>query len=205
MAQDAHLTCPICAKRHRSVRLAPGERAHCTRCGTVLAAGRRLSAEAPLVFCVTGLILALPASFLPFVSAGNLGAVRVSTLLTGVGALWDNGMRALAVLVLLCGCLMPIALLGTLAMLKLPERLAAHVASAGELARMARAMELCAIPEVQVLAVLVALTKLGSVVSVSIGPGFWCYCAMALSLLLAQRGFDFRALGMETGGEGEPT
>jgi paraquat-inducible protein A len=195
MAQYAHVTCPLCSKCHRSVRLAPGEKAHCSRCDTVLAVGRRGSADAPIVFCATGLILAVPACLLPFVSAGNLGAKRVSTLLTGVGALWDNGMRSLAVLVLLCGCLTPIALLGTLAVLKAPERVARRVASPGALSRVARALELCAIPEVQVLAVLVALMKLGSVVSVSIGPGFWCYCAMSLSVLLAQRGFDFKSLG----------
>jgi hypothetical protein len=33
--------------------------------------------------------------------------------------------------------------------------------------------------------------KLGSVVDISIGPGFWCYCAMALSLLIAQHSFNF--------------
>jgi paraquat-inducible protein A len=202
MAENAHLTCPVCGKGHRSVRLAPGEKAHCTRCGTVLAVGRRGSADAPLVFCVTGLILAIPSCLLPFVSAGNLGAERVSTLLTGVGALWDNGMRALAVLVLLCGCLMPIALLGTLAALKAPERVARYAASQVALSRVARTLELCAIPEVQVLAVLVALMKLGSVVTVSIGAGFWCYCAMSLSLLLAQRGFDFRSVGENPAGGG---
>jgi paraquat-inducible protein A len=171
------------------VRLAPGETARCTRCDGVLAKGKR-GGEIPLVLCVTGLILALPAFFLPFISAGKLGAERVSTLFTGVGALWDNGMRAVAMLVLLCGALLPISLLCTLAVLRAPPRLTRWVASPDLLARAAGALELGAIPEVQVLAVLVALMKLGSLVHVSIGPGFWCYCAMSLCLLVAQRSFD---------------
>lgn len=205
MAKTAHLTCPLCGRGHRPVPLAPGEKAHCTQCDTVLAKGRRGGPDVSLVFCVTGLVLALPACLLPFVSAGKLGAERVSTLFTGVGALWDNGMRALAVLVLLCGGLLPIALLGTLAVLQAPERFAGFVASQGTLARVARALELCAIPEVQVLAVLVALMKLGSVVNVTIGPGFWFYCATALSLILAQRRFDFNSLGRDSAaGEARP-
>jgi paraquat-inducible protein A len=142
------------------------------------------------VLCVTGLILAMPACFLPFIGAGKLGAERVSTLFTGVGALWDNGMRALAILVLLCGALLPILLLSTLCVLQAPPRITRWIASTDLLARAARALELGAIPEVQVLAVLVALMKLGSLVNVRIGPGFWCYCAMSFCLLLAQRSFD---------------
>ena len=61
----------------------------------------------------------------------------------------------------------------------------------GYLLRAARLLEHWAIPEVQVLAVLVALMKLGSVVSVSVGPGFYCYCGMAMALLIAEHSFDF--------------
>jgi paraquat-inducible protein A len=183
------MTCRLCGLDHRSVRLAPGETARCTRCDGLLAKGRH-GGDFPLVICVTGLVLALPACFLPFISAGKLGAERISTLFTGVGALWDNGMRALAVLVLLCGALLPILLLCTLAVLQAPARVGRWIASPELLARAARSLELGAIPEVQVLAVLVALMKLGTQVNVTIGPAFWCYCAMSFCLLLAQRGFD---------------
>jgi paraquat-inducible protein A len=202
MAKNVQLACPLCGKAHRPVPLAPGENARCTRCDTVMAKGRRGGEDVPYVFCVTGLVLALPACLLPLVSAGKLGAERTSTLFTGVGALWDNGMRALAVLVLLCGALLPISLLGILALLRAPERFSGFVANQATLVRVAKALELCAIPEVQVLAVLVALMKLGSVVNVSIGPGFWFYCAMAFSLILAQRRFDFRSIGNGAAAEG---
>jgi paraquat-inducible protein A len=195
MAPIEHLTCHLCGKTHEPVHLAPGETARCSRCDGVLAKGRRWSADAPLVLCVTGLVLALPACIFPFITAGKLGAERVSTLFTGVGALWDNGMRALALLVMLCGGLLPVCLLGVLAALQAPAKIGGWVASPEILARVARGLEHAAIPEVQVLAVLVALMKLGRLVDVSIGPGFWCYCAMSLCLLLAQRSFDYEALG----------
>jgi paraquat-inducible protein A len=160
------------------------------RCDTVLAKGSRLGTDTALVFSITGLILAPPSALLTFVSAGKLGAERLSLLFTGVGCLWDGGMRLLAALVLLCGGLIPLALLATLAAVHAPSRLGWPRDKFEPLFRVARALEHWALPEVQVLAVLVALMKLGSVVDVTIGPGFWCYCAMALSLLIAQHSFD---------------
>jgi paraquat-inducible protein A len=191
MDQNPSLTCRLCGNVHRAVRLGPGERALCARCDAVLARGSRLGPDATLVFSVTGLVLAVPASLLTFVRAGKLGAERLCTLFTGVGVLWDGGMRSLALLVLLCGALVPFALLATLAAVHAPARLGRPGAGPRRLLRVARGLGHWAIPEVQVLAVLVALMKLGSVVDVAVGPGFWCYCAMALSLLIAQRTFEF--------------
>jgi paraquat-inducible protein A len=186
MGPNARLICHLCGQEHRPARLTPGEKALCVRCDTLLARGARAGADTALVFSITGLVLALPAAMLPFVSAEKLGAERISLLFTGVRSLWDGGMRSLAVLVLLCGGLLPLALLGTLAVLHAPARLGWQKTDFKLLQRAGHLLEHWAIPEVQVLAVIVALFKLGSVVNVTIGPGFWCYCAMALSLLVAQ-------------------
>jgi len=161
------------------------------RCEAVLAQGTRLGPDTALVFSITGLIFSLPAALLPFISAGKLGDERISLLFTGVWSLWDGGMGPLAFLVLLCGGLLPFVLLATLAVLHASSRLGWQNDDLRFLFRMARVLQHWAIPEVQVLAILVALMKLGSLVEVTIGPGFWCYCAMALSLLIAQHSFDF--------------
>jgi paraquat-inducible protein A len=164
-----------------------------------MAKGARFGPDAAFAFSVTGLILAVPAVVLPFMSAGKLGNERTSHLLTGVGALWDNGMRMVALLVLLCGCLLPVALLAAVAVLRAPSRFGWRPGAGSELARAVQALEHVCIPEVQVLAVLVALMKLGSVVEVTIGPAFWFYCAMALALILAQQSFNFEPSGPPAG------
>jgi paraquat-inducible protein A len=164
------------------------------RCDSVLARGKHFGRDAALAFSVAGLILAIPASLLPFITAGKFGDQRVSTLFTGVAALWDDGMRMIAMLVMLCGGLIPLGMLMAMTVILSPERIRRLVGSTEALARMAGQMERWAIPEVQVLAVLVALLKLGSVVNVKLGPGFWCYCGTAFLLLFAVRGFDFETL-----------
>lgn len=188
------LTCRLCGQEHGPAQLAPGEKALCVRCDSVLAQGTRLDPDTGLVFALTGLILAVPAAVLPFITAGKLGEERISLLFTGVGSLWDGGMRMLALLVLLCGGILPVLLLATLAALHAAARLGWRKGSLHALYPTARFLEHWSIPEVQVLAVFVALMKLGSLVNVTIEPGFWCYCGMSFCLVIAQRTFDFEAI-----------
>lgn len=187
-----HLTCRLCGQEHGAIRLAPGEKALCVRCDSLLAQGTRLSPDTGLVFAITGLLLVVPAALLPFVQAGKLGEARNTVLFTSVTSLWEGGMRILALLVLLCGGILPGLLLAALAVLHAADRFNwSSKPSLRHLAQTARFLEHWSIPEVQVLAVFVALIKLGSLVDVTIGAGFWCYCGMALSLVVAQRSFDF--------------
>lgn len=190
----AAFKCRVCGFAHQPVPLRRGERAVCVRCATVLTSNRRLGPGGGLALAVTALILAVPAMWLPFLTAGKLGTARVSVLFTGVDGLWENGMKLLAVWVFLCGWFVPIALLAILATVLWPGRRGERSPQIAALARLALALEHWAMPEVQVLAVLVALMKLGSLVEVSIGPGFWFYSAMSLTLLLAWRSVDLEVL-----------
>jgi paraquat-inducible protein A len=180
----------LCGHEHQVVPLRRGERALCLRCGSLLAKRSRLGPHAALAFTLTGLLLAVPAALLPFVTVAKFGNTHPNLLLTGAAALWDHDMRLLAIWILLCGVVVPAFLLATLAVLLLPEKFAPPHP---RLRRLAHAFEHWAMPEVHVLAVLVSLVKLRSQVHVRIEPGFWCYAAMAGVILLAWRSFAFEA------------
>jgi paraquat-inducible protein A len=190
------LVCPHCGQSHHLPALAPGERAQCVRCDTTLARGARFGGESALAFAVTGLCLAVPASLLPFVAVSKLHAERVSTAFSGVRALWEAGMHLLAVWVFLCGLLVPYLLLGSLTGLLLLLRSRAEPAGgvSRALLRIVRAFEHWSLPEVHILAVLVAFAKLGSLVHVNPGPGLWCYAGMAACLLAAWTTFEHHHL-----------
>ncbi len=186
---DPRYRCRLCGRDHRSVTLAPGERALCTRCGATLAAGAHPGPSTPLALIVTGLICATAAVLLPVMSAEKFGSENATPLLGGVAALWADDYSVTALWVAFCGALAPFLLLAFLALHHLPER--CRLASLRP--RLAAAVPVLArwsMPEVHVLAFIVAFAKLGDLVNLTVDPGLWFYAAMAFMAILAWRHFD---------------
>lgn len=202
------IACPVCGRIHRSVPLRFGERALCVDCETALPHtgpdGMR-----GLCYTLTALILAVPAVVFPIVSVNKFGAASSSYLWTGAQALWKDGMPLLAVWVALCGIVIPCGLLAALVLVSLarlsfgrgmnaplaggPPAVQPASPRASGVAlwvRLAHAFQHWSMPEVHVLAVLIAFIKIGVLVNVEPGAGLWFYSAMAVALLLAWRNTD---------------
>jgi paraquat-inducible protein A len=191
MPSDDALICPLCGQAHRHQPLRPGQRACCIRCETTLEERARLGPDAALAFALAGLALAIPSAWLPFVTLAKVSATRTSFLTGSFTGLWSHDMNALGFWVLCCGVLAPFALLLVLAMAIWAERRDA-AGRFRQLRQLAHFIEYWAMPEVQILGVMVAFFKLGDVVDVSIGPGLWCYAAASLFTLLAWRHFNLQ-------------
>jgi paraquat-inducible protein A len=185
-SMTGQLTCRWCRKVHHSVSLRRGERALCAQCGNTLT-HRPLGSQAALAFAWTAAILILPAAEFPLVTVRKIGTERASYLWTGVHALWQDGMPILSVWVSLCGIVVPIALITTLLVLLLSPRVRTEPKVRRFWTAVANAVQRWSMPEVYVLAVLVAFVKIGALVQVEPGAGLWFYGAMAVATMFAWR------------------
>jgi paraquat-inducible protein A len=182
--------CRFCGQVHAPAVIGRAQRALCIRCGTTLARPAALGRDAGLAFATTGVFLFVPALVLPFATVSRVGAPRSLMLLDGARALWQHGMPWLASWVAFCGTLVPAVLLVAL----IGSCWAKTRPNPGLIARgattLAHALDAWSMPEVHVLAVLVAFVRIEQIAEVQLGAGFWCYTAMALMIVLAGRSLD---------------
>jgi paraquat-inducible protein A len=190
LPENRPLACPLCGQWHTRVPLRPGDTCKCIRCDAQLARGRASTWFVTFAWVLTGLILWVPANLLPVATVSQFGRLHDSLLFTGAVGLWHEGMPWVAILVVLCGIAAPLLLLLALAAVLVPLVFNRPSARVRFLIRWLRGFELWSLPEVYLLAVLVAFIKLGSLVQSRPGAGLWCHCVMALALLIAWRRFD---------------
>jgi len=144
--------------------------------------------NAPLALSLTALILAVPASTLPFVTLARFGNTRTSTLLSGSRGLWRHHMPSLSTWVLFCGVVAPLLEITFLALILTWWRRDAHDHS-NPWVKAAHQLQHWSMPEIHVLAVLVSFFKIGSLAQTTMGVGFYCYAAAATAMLAAWQTF----------------
>ncbi len=190
--EEPRLECPLCGQGHRATSLRRGERALCVRCGSTIAEEGWFGAETGFVFALTGLVLLVPALLLPFVTLRKAGNERIALLGSSFEGLLANDFGLLGAWVIFCGLIAPLILLCLVFALRATARSNRWWAWNAPLRQWAERVQYWALPEVQVLGVMVAFFKLGDVVAVSVGPGLWCYGAASICTLLAWRRFNLQ-------------
>jgi paraquat-inducible protein A len=177
------VACPDCDLLHAHVVLRKDEDARCVRCGTVLPIPAAASGDAGLALVATAAVIFAVAVAAPLMQMSDLGQATSTTLAGSAVAMWREGSPVTAVLVALCAIVAPA--------LQLTLVLAAGVGAArtpaprwaGSAARLARIVTPWAMPEVMLLATLVAYVKISELAHAS--PGIGMYATGAVAALLA--------------------
>ena len=191
-AAEAVLSCETCGLTQRVDPLAPGMSAECIRCGATLASRPAGGADATLALTVAALVLYIPANLYPILSMNLYGAYSENTVWDGVVSLMQHNEYFVAAIVFVASIVIPLLKLLGLFFLVWSvkwgrgQRLRART----HIFKFIDAIGPWAMLDVFLLAVLVALVKLGDLARVIPGPGLVAFTFVVVLTMLASQSFD---------------
>ncbi|MEM8757930.1 MAG: paraquat-inducible protein A [Planctomycetota bacterium] len=182
--------CATCGLVHTVADVPPKHVATCTRCRSVIRHGSHPAAESrTAALAATALVLYPFALLLPVMTLTRLGHDSVASIWTGMVELLAEGNWFVGLTVLLFSIVAPVAKLSALFALSFGGRLL----STGYRAATYHAVEFIGrwgMVDVLLVAVLVAVVKLGDLVTVTPGPGVVVFGIVVLLNLFASMAFD---------------
>ncbi len=191
--QPSLISCPHCGLVQTVPPTPAGMRACCGRCeATIRGLTRRARANSRTAAITTAALILYPlAVTLPLIEIERFGHSSESSVLQGVTTLLSTGHLAVGIIVLLCSVILPLGKLAALLVL-----------SAGALRHRHRAITYRLVEwtgrwgmlDVLLVAILVAVLKLGDFMTVSVGPGLLAFTACVTLSLVAAASFDPHSL-----------
>jgi paraquat-inducible protein A len=197
MAGESIVSCETCGLVQQVEPLAPGMAAECTRCGSFLAARRSThSLHVTAALSLAALVLYVPANIYPILKMYMYGAYSENTVWEGIVALMKNDEWLVAIVVFLASMVIPLVKLAGLFSLVVTARMGwgRRLRGRTQLYKFIDAVGPWAMLDVFLLAVLVALVKLGTLATVLPGPGLAAFCAVVVLTVLASTTFDPRLI-----------
>ena len=182
------LTCDVCDNPIPSVKDATLT-LECEKCGKHHHV-RPKSSTMTLICSLTALIFFLPANIFPFMTMELYGNRNSSTIWQGVVSLADSGSWFLAVIVFLASILIPLVKLAVLFYLSLTAKNNHRQRLKTRLYHIVEAIGRWSMLDIFLLAVLVAMVKLGHWTTVEPEIGAGLFALVVIFTLIASANFD---------------
>ena len=182
------VACPTCGL------LSPFDSTACRRCGATLHSRKLHSRERTWALLFTAILLYLPANLLPVMRVVSLGRTQSDTIMGGILYFLRTGSWPLALLIFIASVVVPILKIIILAILLISERRRSSRWPEHR-ARLYRLTELVgrwSMVDIFVITLMVAMVELGSVATITPGPGSVAFALMVFSTMLAVQSFDPR-------------
>ena len=196
MMRHEVLCCPTCGLTLGVEAPPRGQRAECPRCGSTVREAPHGSLQLTAALALAALILYIPANIYPILRMHFYGAYSESTVWDGVVSLAQSGQYFVALIVLLASIVVPLFKLAGLLYLVAAARfdLGRRLRSRARLYRLIDVVGPWAMLDVFLLAVLVALVKLGQIATILPGPGLIAFTAVVVLTMFASASFDPRLI-----------
>ncbi len=184
------IACHECDLVHRLLPVPVGHTARCSRCGAVLVYARTNNEECTLALIVTSLVLFFIANVFPFLSFSLEGQVRQTTLLSGVAALYAQGMWIVSGLVLLTIFLAPLAQIVGLLYIFVPLYFGKPMTLSPIIFRMIQKLRPWSMMEIFMLGTLVSIVKLSDTATIIPGVSLLALLFLIFVLAAVNAGID---------------
>jgi paraquat-inducible protein A len=193
---DTVLACEGCGLTQRIDELAPGMSAECIRCGSTIATQSVGGADATLALTLAALVLYIPANIYPILTMNLYGNFSENTIWDGVVSLIDHNEYFVAAIVFLASIVIPLMKLLGLSFLVWSVKWGEGRRLRGRtrIYQFIDAIGPWAMLDVFLLAILVALVKLGDLARVIPGPGLVAFTCVVVCTILASQSFDSKMI-----------
>lgn len=190
------VACQTCGLAQRVKEPPPGFAAECARCGAVIFERRLATPEVTLALTLAALILYIPANVYPILRMSFYGAYSENTVWDGIVSLAQHQQWLVAVVVFLASIVVPLLKLAGLLFLIAGVRARAErwQRFRTSLYRFIDVVGPWAMLDVFLLAILVALVKMGEIATVLPGPGLLAFASVVVLTIVASASFDPRLI-----------
>jgi len=170
--------CHECDHLHELGSLMVGQASFCARCGASILSKRTVDQTTSIALVLTAIPLFIIANAFPLITLNLAGYSQSGLLITGVVQLWFSGLWPLALLVFFTTILLPGLYLFGLLYVLVPVQLGSAAPKAGIIFRWLNHIEVWNMLEIYLLGILVALTKLGTIADLILGPALFAFVAL---------------------------
>lgn len=188
------VACTVCGKLHR-LPASPAA-IWCERCGSRLHSRKPHSIQRTWALLLTGMLLYIPANIYPIMITQSLGRPEENTIIGGIITLWHMKSYLVAGVVFAASVVVPILKFLVIIHLLLSVQRRSRLALSHKvhLYHITEIIGPWSMVDVFVVALLVALIKMGGIASVHPGIAAMAFAAMVGITMLAATSFDPRLL-----------
>lgn len=193
------VACRVCDQLQNLPPQPAGQEALCVRCHSVLSKRMSGSRSRTAALSLAALILYFPANYYPILKMDYMGVYSENTIWEGCVTLFKDGMWVVAAVVFVASIVFPLLKLLGLFFLTIGPRRDDLRHDRTIMFKLITFIGPWAMLDVFLLAILVALVKLGKFATVVAGPGLTAFAGVVVLTILASSSFDPRLIWDEEG------
>jgi paraquat-inducible protein A len=190
------VSCHDCHLLSRWQPLPAGRKPFCPRCGAGLHLRKPNSITRTWALMLAACILYIPANVLPMTITSALGKTQSDTIMSGVIYFLLHGSPEIGVVIFVASIFLPLLKLIVLAylLISVQRKSAWRPRDRTQLYRIIEAIGRWSMVDVFVVTILVALVKLGVIVTIDAGPAAVYFASVVVITLIAAESFDPRLI-----------